>query len=176
MIKPVLLNVDFNKILNVDYSNNEGSCIKHQVHELKDIHNRFGGFPDSYKYENTIIYQYWWNSDELDFIDIGKQLGIEVVTISSIKQRPGCIVPWHRDTFFQISKKYPNDLRLKVRANIFVEDRKIGHIIEHQGGLISAWKQGQGFMWDSQEEHLGANAGFEDKYTLQISGFLQETV
>jgi hypothetical protein len=173
MIKEVTLNINFDKILDANYNDNEGSCIKHQVKELTDIHNKFGGFPDSYKYDNTVIYQYWWNDKELDFLDIGDQLGIDVVTVSSVKQRPGCVIPWHRDTFYQITKQCPNDFRLKVRANIFLEDRKIGHIIEHQKGLVLDWKQGQGFLWDSTEEHLGANVGFNDKYTLQISGFLK---
>lgn len=173
MIKEVFLKIDFDRILNVDYSNKEGSCIKHQIKELTDIHDKFGGFPDSYTYDNTIIYQHWWNEEELDFLDIGNQLSMEVVTISSIKQRPGCVIPWHKDTFYQITKRRPNDNRLKVRANIFLEDRKMGHIIEHQNGIVLNWKQGQGFLWDSNEEHLGANVGFNDKHTLQISGFLK---
>jgi hypothetical protein len=173
MIKEITLNINFNKILGADYSDKEGSCIKHQIYELTDIHKKYGGFPQSYDYNNTKIYQYWWKETELDFNDIGKQLSMDVVTISSIKQNPGCVIPWHRDTLFQVTKNHPGDNRLKVRANIFVEDRKMGHIVEHQRGLVLDWKQGQGFLWDCNEEHLGANVGFEDKYTLQISGFLK---
>jgi len=28
-------------------------------------------------------------------------------------------------------------------------------------------------MWDSEVLHIGANAGMENKYTLQVSGFLK---
>lgn len=174
MNKEIFLNYNFSKFLNADYNQHTGSCVKHQVHELNDIHEKYGGFPASYKMENTIIHQLWWNETEVDFLEIGNQLNIEVITISSIKQPPGCVVPWHRDTFFKIKEKYPNEKRRMVRANIFLEDRKIGHYIEHVSGVCFKWKKGQGFIWDSSIEHLGANAGMEPKYTLQVSGFYLE--
>ena len=37
MIKKIKLNYDFSIFLNADYTQHEGSCIKHQVHELTDI-------------------------------------------------------------------------------------------------------------------------------------------
>ena len=172
MFKEVFLDCDYNVFLKADYTQHTGSCIKHQVHELTDIHEKYGGFPDTYVLANTIIHQLWWTPEQISFDEIGKQLGVEVITVSSIKQPPGCVIPWHRDTFFEINRRYPDDKRLKVRANIFLEDRKMGHIIEHDAGVCSSWKQGQGFMWDSSIEHLGANTGMLPKYTLQVSGFL----
>ena len=50
-----------------------------------------------------MIHQLWWTADQIDYDDLGQQLGIEVITVSSILQPPGCVVPYHRDTFFQIS-------------------------------------------------------------------------
>lgn len=168
----VHLNIDYSQLLAAKYESQEGSCVQHQVHELTDIHKEFGGFPKSYVYENTRINQLWWTNDQLDFEDIGQQLGMEVVTISSIRQHPGCVIPWHRDTFFQINQRYPDRTELKVRANIFMEDWKMGHFIQHNNTMVTHWKQGQGVLWDSEVLHLGANAGMQDKFTLQVSGFL----
>lgn len=172
MIKDIKLNYDFSVFLNADYNQHEGSCIKHQVHELTDIHDKFGGFPKTYKYDNTLIHQLWWDNTQIDFNDIGLQLGMEVVTVSSIVQPPGCTIPLHRDTFFQINKRCPNRKELKVRANIYLEDWKTGHFIQYDDVVGTHWHAGEGFLWDSEVLHLGANAGMEDKYTLQVSGFL----
>ena len=43
------------------------SCIKHQVDELKDIHESYGGFPETYTMANTKIYQTWFDKTEIDF-------------------------------------------------------------------------------------------------------------
>jgi hypothetical protein len=176
MIKKVLVNFDFAKVLSGDYSV-KSSCIKHQVTELTDIHKQYGEFPKTYCFQNTLIHQLWWGEDQLDFDDLGKQLGIEVITVSSILQPPGSTIPLHRDTFYQITTRYPDRSEIKVRANIFLEDYKLGHFIQYQNkdSIISVtdWRAGQGFLWDSSILHLGANNGMQNKYTLQVSGFLK---
>ena len=172
MLKKIKIQYRFEDLVKCDYPS-DSSCIKHQMHELSDIHKKFGGFPKSYTEQNTTIKQRWWESDEINFKEFGDQLGMEVVTVSSIMQPPGCIVPWHRDTFFQITKRFPNDKRKKVRSNIFLEDWKMGHFIQYDNEVSTKWKAGEGFMWDSEVLHLGANAGMEPKYTLQVSGFLK---
>jgi hypothetical protein len=177
MIKNINLDYDFNRLLSADYSVHSGSCIKHQVHELTDIHKQFGGFPKSYCLENTMIHQLWWDNTQIDYQELGMQLEMEVITVSSILQPPGCVVPYHRDTFFQISQRYPDRTESKVRANIYLEDYKLGQFIQYVENDIvhtsTNWKVGEGFLWDSNTLHLSANAGMQDKYTLQISGFLK---
>jgi len=172
MFKKIQLDYDFTKILEADYTQHTGSCIKHQVHELTDIHEEYGGFPKTYCFENTLIHQLWWDNTQLDFADIEQQLGMEIITVSSILQPPGGIIPLHRDTFFQINKRYPDRTELKVRANIYLEDWKLGQFIQYDNQVSTYWSAGDGFMWDSSVLHLSANAGMQDKYTLQISGFL----
>ena len=176
MVKNIHINYDFTSLLSADYSVHSGSCISHQVHELTDIHKQFGGFPKSYCLENTIIHQLWWDNTQIDYQDLGTQLGMEIITVSSILQPPGCVVPYHRDTFFQISQRYPDRTNPKVRANIYLEDYKLGQFIQYvENDIIHTstnWTAGNGFLWDSNILHLSANAGMQNKYTLQISGFL----
>jgi len=176
MFKKVHVNFDFKPLLDADYSVHMGSCIKHQVHEIADVHKQYGGFPESYNLHNTKIHQLWWDKSQVDYDNLGQQLGMEVVTVSTIKQPPCCVVPFHRDTFFQISKQYPERTDTKVRANIYLEDYKMGQFIQYELDnkfeTSDNWKAGDGFLWGSDILHVSANAGFQDKYTLQVSGFL----
>lgn len=186
MLKKIHLDFDTKYFLppNQDYSVHKGTCLAHQVHELTDIHDEYG-LGHSYDENNTVIQQLWYTRDQVDFDELGRKLGIEVVTISSILQPPGNVIALHRDTFFQINKKYPDDKRLKVRANIYLEDWKVGHMLQYKQELpkdtvlttdnewvtSDNWKAGDGFIWDNKPLHLSANAGMKDKFTLQISGF-----
>ncbi len=171
ILKDVHLDVDYDFFLKQNYDTHFGSCIAHQVHELKDIHNRYGGMPETYNADNTQISQLWFDDGQVDFTDIGKQLDIDIVTISAIRLKPGNTIPLHRDTFYKIKTQFPDDLRPRVRANINMESWKTGHIIQYNDKVITHWKQGDGHLWDSDIEHLGANCGMEPKYSLQVSGF-----
>lgn len=178
ILKKVKLNYDFNIFLNADYSQHYGSCISYQKREQDDIHNNLGkGFPKSYHEDNTRIQQLWFDNNQVNYTEIGNQLGMEVITVSTILQPPGNVITLHRDTFFQINKKFPSDPRTKVRANIYLQDWEVGHIIQYKDlneewQTNTHWTQGEGFLWDSNILHIGANIGLKDKYTLQISGFL----
>lgn len=178
ILKPITLSYDFDYFLNADYSVHYGSCISYQKREQTDIHDSVGGFPKSYHEENTVIQQLWYDRTMVDFDDIGKQLGMEVVTISSILQPPGNVITLHRDTFFKIKQEYPNDDRILVRGNIYLKDWEVGHIIQYKDldgewKNSTHWKQGEGLLWDNGPEHIGANIGLTNKYTLQVSGFLK---
>lgn len=172
---PVHIDFDFVPYLSADYQQHSGSCIQHQVYELTDIHQQFGGFPETYCLANTTIHQLWWTTDEIDFDDLGQQLGMEVITVSTIKQSPGCVVPYHRDTFFQIKQRFPDRSEPRVRANIYMEDYRLGHFLQYtlDGAHHTStdWCAGDGFLWDSHIHHLSANGGMTPKYTMQISGF-----
>ena len=57
--------IDFDFFTKAEYPE-ATSCIKHQVHELNDIHEKYGGFPESYDFQNTQIRQKWWTEEEVD--------------------------------------------------------------------------------------------------------------
>jgi hypothetical protein len=178
MIKNIKLDIDFKKLLSEDYSKHYGSCIGYQRREQEDLHDKYGkGFPKSYHEDNTRIQQLWFDDGDIDYTDLGEKLGMEVITVSTILQPPGNVITLHRDTFFQINKKYPDDSRNKIRANIYMQDWQPGHFINYQDESLewqtsTHWKQGDGFIWDSNHLHLSANAGLLSKFTMQISGFL----
>lgn len=175
MFKKSRLDLDYKFFLDADYSVHSGSCICHLEKDMPDLYAPHGGLPTSYVFENTKIHQLWWGADQIDFDEIGRQLGIEVVTVSSICQPPGCVIPYHRDSFFQIKQRFPDRQDLKVRANVYLEDYQLGHLIQYtlDGKHLTwtDWQAGDTLMWDSSVAHLGANCGLTNKYTLQVSGF-----
>jgi hypothetical protein len=146
--------------------------------ELSALWEQYGQLPDTYTLANTTIHQLWWTPEQIDYAELGRKLGMQVVTVSTICQPPGNVVPLHRDTFFQITKKFPDHPGIKVRANIHMQDYKIGHFIQYVDQqrihTQTDWKAGDTLTWSSAIEHIGANAGMVDKYTMQVSGFLND--
>jgi hypothetical protein len=175
MFKRISLNYDFAKVLASDHDRHSDSCAVHQAKEMPDIYGPYNGHPKSYCLANTTIHQLWWDRDDLDFDEIGRQLDMEVVSISSIRQDPGNVIPYHRDMFFKITQAYPDRKETKVRANIFLEASKLGHILQftlnNKHETFADWEQNQGCIFDSSVLHLSCNAGLEPKYTMQVSGF-----
>lgn len=175
MFVPVNLDYDFSEILSADHDSHSGSCYHHQVRELDDIYGQFGGYPHAFCEANTTIHQLWWDDQQLDFAALGQMLDMQVITVSSIRQDPGNVVPYHRDVFFKIRQMYPDNQRRCVRANIFLEDSRLGHMLQFtldgQHRAVTEWQANTGFMFDQTVLHLSCNAGLEPKYTLQISGF-----
>ncbi len=170
------IDIDFTLFLNADYTVHKGSCIKHQVHEMKDIYKKYGEFPNSYSMSNTTIQQLWWEQPDVDYKHLNNVLQMEVLSVSSLLQPPGHVVPIHRDTFFKIKQSYDTKGKTVVRAFIYLQDWQVGHFVQYEYGgtwyTSTNWKQGDGFIWDSSILHLSANAGLLPKYTLQISGIL----
>jgi len=174
MFQKILIQYDFSVVLSADYRAHRDTCLYHQMQERIGIYAPFGGFPNSYSEANTTMYQIWWQPDQLDFVTLGEQLHMQVVSVSSIMQEPGHVIPYHRDLFHKINERYPDRSEQRVRANIFLEDAKLGHMMQFTLGnkhhAVTDWRANTGYMFDSTILHLSSNSGAEPKYTLQISG------
>lgn len=179
MLQHLSLDFDYSFFLPplADYSVHKGSCISYQREEQNDLYTEYG---DGYSFDenNTVIQQIWHDVEHPIVKELAKELNIEAKTCSSILQPPGNVVTLHRDTFFKFKKLYPDDTRTKVRANIYLEDWKVGHMIQYQDindnkkwKTSVDWKAGDGFLWSDKVLHLSMNGGMKDKYTLQLSGF-----
>ena len=139
------------------------------------IMNKDTKFPDSFCEQNTTIYQKWWDRSEIDFENLGAQLGMKIETISTIILPPGNNIPWHTDTFVKMQELYPdrNDF---VRAMIYVQDYAPGQMTQIQNGAkyetYTFWKQGEGYLIDDSIPHVNVNGGFEDTITINLSGII----
>jgi len=175
MFKQVELDYDFSLVLAADHDAHSGTCISHLVKELDDVYQNFGGFPRSLSTVNTTLHQLWWSRDQLDFDALGHMISVNIVLISSIRQDPGNIIPYHRDMFHKLRQLYPDSTDTCVRANIFLENSKLGHMLQFtldgKHRAVTEWTANTGHMFDSSVLHLSCNAGLEPKYTLQLSGF-----
>ena len=170
IFKEVEFDIDTTPFLEVDWEKYKCSCIQHHLTEQADLHEEVG-FPDSLCMENTTIYQKFFSNEEIDFKELEEQLDMEVITVSVILQKPGNMIPWHRDIFYQITKAFPNREDEKVRANMFLTDWKNGQFLQCEDEIITHWKKNTGYIFNNQVLHLSSNAGLEDKVTLQVSGF-----
>ena len=176
--QPVQLDLDFDLFVTADYSCvADDSPVSHQKQNLSWLYEPYGGYPDSFVDLNTRLRQRWWGPSDVDYEDIGQQLNIDIVTVSSLRQEPGNVVPLHVDAFYRMKQLRPLDGRLPVRANICLQDADIGHMLQfvHNNEIVTStsWTAGQGYRFDQSVPHLSCNAGMTTKYTLQVSGFLR---
>jgi len=99
---------------------------------------------------------------------------LEDVSFSVQKMLPGMILPYHRDTYgFYMSKHTNLDINQIQRIIVFLENWKPGHISEIDGESHTKWNAGDWVSWIGNTPHLAANLGFEDRYTLQITGIIK---
>ena len=161
--------MDTDVFFNVKWEDYRCSCIQHQRTEQKDLHPD-NKMPESLVLDNTAIHQKFFDNKEVDYQELGRQTGIDVKSVSVIKQEPGNIIPKHRDMFYKIEQTYPFRQEEKVRANIFLEDWKSGHYFEADEEPIVKWKAGDYCLLDNTVWHRSGNFGDEPKYTAQITG------
>lgn len=140
---------------------------------LAELHNEYLQY--GYTEHNTKIWKTTNSKDKLTFnweSDIIKQLPLDHAIATVTRQDPGQVLPWHIDRFFLLKKYHPNDNRPIWRFLLFLEDWKIGHLLQVNNSICYHWKQGEVIVWHPGTEHLAANVGLETKWTCNITGFL----
>lgn len=126
----------------------------------------FTDFSHYYSDDFCIIYQKFLD----DFIHkefFSKKFNMEIYSITHSVQLPQSLNNWHVDSFHKLKSQ---NLKNLVRVNVFMEDWKIGHVLQTEKGNLINWKKGDYIMWDCNEPHLAANLGKEPKHTMQFSG------
>ena len=80
------------------------------------------------------------------------------------------IIPNHSDAYNVYTKKFNCKLDNVHKILVFLEGWKSGHYFELDGEPFVNWKPGDYFIWNGDLEHMAANIGIKDRYTLQITG------
>jgi hypothetical protein len=114
-----------------------------------------------------------WNQR---FIDIFTGQGWRNIGTSYYRMNTGTILPTHGDLYL----KYIDLFDLKGRehtirrAIVFLEDWQPGHYAEYMDQAYVNWKAGSVIEWTYDTPHMAANLGLAPRYTLQITGHLDD--
>jgi len=110
------------------------------------------------------------------FVDIlCEQLGWQHCLSSFYCMPPGRILPEHRDTYKKYRELFNVDNPYSIwRTVVFLEDWQSGHYLEVADCPITGWQAGDAILWQYNTPHLAANLGRENRYTLQLTGIMNE--
>jgi hypothetical protein len=91
------------------------------------------------------------------------------------RMEPGTVLPAHSDTYNKFRKlnkiENPNSI---WRAVVFLENWQSGHYFEIDSRNLGYWKKGDYVVWQNSVIHLAANVGETMRYTLQITGTIDD--
>ena len=106
---------------------------------------------------------------------ISKQLNICYASCSLYCMPPGTIMPEHED-YYPAYRKIHNidDIEKVRRVLVFVDEWKSGHYFEINGNPIVNWNVGDYCTWVGKTPHIAANIGNVNRYTLQITGKIND--
>jgi hypothetical protein len=114
-----------------------------------------------------------WNQR---FLDIFTGQGWKDVGTSYYRMHTGTVLPTHGDLYL----KYIDLFGLKGReqtirrAIVFLEDWQPGHYAEYMDVAYVNWRAGSVIEWNYDTPHMAANLGLTPRYTLQITGHVND--
>jgi hypothetical protein len=114
-----------------------------------------------------------WNHK---FLEIFADRGWQNIGTSYYRMGAGTVLPTHQDQYVKyISlynlQGYEHTIR---RAIVFLEDWQPGHYAEYEGKPFVSWRAGAVVEWTYDTPHMAANLGPTLRYTLQITGHVDD--
>ena len=105
------------------------------------------------------------------FVDeVVKQFNYDIVAVAFNRTPPGNILPIHSDLYGNFVKAYNiKDINNIHRYILFLEDAKIGHMLQIANTVHTEWKAGDVMSWTGSTPHAAYNMGYEHRYTMQIT-------
>ena len=114
-----------------------------------------------------------WNQR---FIDIFAGQGWRDIGTSYYRMTAGTVLPTHQDSYVKYISLY--DLQGREhsirRAIVFLEDWQPGHYAEYEDRPFVDWHAGAVVEWIYDTPHMAANLGITPRYTLQITGHVDD--
>lgn len=98
-------------------------------------------------------------------------LGVSSGSVGWMCIVPNLILPTHKDTFYTLREKFNVDISRCMRYLIFLEDWKFGQLAVFENKIITDWKKGDVWVFDSTEMHYAVNASNSLFHTCQVSTF-----
>ena len=114
-----------------------------------------------------------WNQR---FIDIFAGQGWQDIGTSYYRMGTGTVLPTHNDLYVKYIDLYNLQGREHTirRAIVFLEDWQPGHYAEYEGQAFVNWRAGAVVEWCYDAPHMAANLGPTPRYTLQITGHVDD--
>ena len=79
-------------------------------------------------------------------------------------------MPLHGDHYTNFLKAYDiKDVNDIHRYIIFLEDAKLGHMMQIEKQVYADWQAGDVVGWPGTTSHAAYNMGIEHRYTMQIT-------
>ena len=98
-----------------------------------------------------------------------EKLKVEEGSVCWLTMEPGEIIPVHRDYFYMLKTKKNVPVENCIRYLIMMEDWTPGHIVQLDDIVLTDWKAGDVWYFDSTVLHWAANGSAKNFYTCQVS-------
>jgi hypothetical protein len=114
-----------------------------------------------------------WNQR---FVEIFQGQGWQDVGTSYYRMQTGTVLPTHQDLYLKYIELYNLQGREHTirRAIVFLEDWQPGHYAEYMDQAFVNWRAGAVVEWAYDTPHMAANLGLTPRYTLQITGHVDD--
>ena len=87
------------------------------------------------------------------------------------KYTPGMILPWHKDNYPTYARNKKADVDRIVRVMVFLHSPSPGHQLWIEDKFCTG-PAGTWFSWQGATKHMAANLGEQDRYVIQITGWV----
>jgi len=110
------------------------------------------------------------------FVEMFEGKGWKDIGTSYYRMSTGTVLPTHGDlykTYVRLFNLQGSEHTIR-RAIIFLEDWQPGHYAELMDKPFVEWRAGATLEWIYDTPHMAANLGFAPRYTLQITGHIDD--
>ena len=122
--------------------------------------------------DNTEMMKVWGEDYPQYLRDYVEKFPIKVVNSNFQVQKPGNIIPPHHDNFKMIKDMGFDEKPYRIL--VCMSEWVFGQVIMIEDLVITNWKKGDAYIWDSEALHMSANGSIGDKLTMIISGFYED--
>lgn len=119
---------------------------------------------------NDIIKKYITASLDADLLD-EQHLERNVIGWNIQKQMPGNFTIPHYDVYHSINNyQSAGDYKINQVGRFWIplEDAKFGHVLFVDKVVLSDFKAGEIYDWETEDLHAAVNTGFDPRYTLLL--------
>jgi len=133
-------------------------------------HTGFNNLTSMPNNSSIVSLEVCYNNLPACFTDIAKQFEFKKFVVAINKMYPGNVLPFHSDTYKKFKKNFSVVDSADIhRIIVFLHKPAAGHQLWIEDTMCNG-SVGEYFGWTGSVEHMAANLGKKNRYTLQITG------